>query len=284
MSVKTLYKIKRFKNDDVCAFCGKKVTDKAREVRQKLLKKFPYFGILLIEIRRNRGTDFFCEEHLMVLVKQVFVVRKKRLVLHKRKVQRFAQRLYYHRIYTLVRKDAIDRLYELSQRQKKSEDVPKKISLEEFAELVEKTTKTDEAMVDVTIDDMAQMLQKPQRRRQPCWMNPPKGECVYKNSCSKAHLCGGGAYAAFFEEIQKPEKQLTHEFYWDWEPCEANCPDCSPLCPNVKWRKLKVRKVPAKPKRWRPKNHKWITKNWAFLGREGRPIDDKKYFEKDAES
>ena len=87
MEVKQLYEVKRVANEHVCAFCGKPVSQKALEVRKKLLERFPYFGVLLYEIKRNRGSDVFCDDHLMVLVKQVFVVRekgkRKQLVLHK---------------------------------------------------------------------------------------------------------------------------------------------------------------------------------------------------------
>ena len=277
MEVKQLYEVKRVANEHVCAFCGKPVSQTALEVRKKLLERFPYFGVLLCEIKRNRGSDVFCDDHLMVLVKQVFAVKvkgkRKQLVLHRLKVRRLAQRLYWIRISTLVRRDAIDRLYERSQ-QRKKQDVPEKISLEEFVELFEKSVTPRQMSVDITIDDMIRMLQKPQRRRQPCWMNPPKGECVYKDSCSHADICGGSAFAAFIpSEVKRPKHvQLTHEFYWDWEPCELNCPDCSPDCPYVKRLELKVRKVEAKPKRWKRKQRKWPNRNWRFLGRDGKPF------------
>ena len=262
--IKHLFELQRYKESQ-CCFCGAKVTQVDQVIKHQILKRFPEFGIVLSEIKRNRGTDDVCNEHLRVLVKLFFKKRNKQVVFKLREAKKFAAKLRYRRIAELVRRDMYERLNQASGR-KKSRDT----KIETVEDFVRAVDNSDLKLPNISVEDFVQATKQPVERRKPCWWNPPIN-CCYKDSCSKADICGAAIDEFFKLPRKKPEPVMTHEFYWEPIPCEKNCPDCSVDCPYA-GRRLRVRKVPSK-KKWRRVDKKAIQHRWIF-DPDQRLIDD----------
>ena len=199
MKLPSLEPIRPARTEHHCAACGKELT--TDEIKaNKLARKIPYFGLLLNEIERNRGTSEFCWKDLKPLIKAFTRIEHGHYVGRLQKIKEFNAKLRYRRIRSLVRWDEVNRLYEDYNRQKRPKSKsPKELTTEQFVELVKKSVNV-ESKPEMTIEDFIKAVQtKPVVRRSPCWAHPPI-DCCYKESCSayRSGKCLGGLNPLLF--------------------------------------------------------------------------------------